>query len=163
NKLLGLSPLVVDRIYTKEIYDVILVEADGSKRKPIKAPNHHEPVIPKGTTRVVGVIGLDALGKEINEMTVHRPHLFCKVTNSIMGELIDTSKVVALTTHREGLFKNTPTNSRRYLLLNKSEDPEKQQKALEIIDAVKKTKNIDGFIVGNMKDNKAFITWSEDN
>lgn len=42
-------------------WDFVLVEADGSRRLPVKAPAVYEPVIPPGTDLVVGVIGLDAL------------------------------------------------------------------------------------------------------
>ena len=41
--------------------DVVLVEADGSKRLPLKFPNGTEPVIPENTDEVIVVCGLNAL------------------------------------------------------------------------------------------------------
>lgn len=41
--------------------DYVVVEADGSKRLPLKAHAPHEPVIPPGTERTVCVLGLTAL------------------------------------------------------------------------------------------------------
>ena len=42
--------------------DYVLVEADGAKRLPLKAPAAHEPVIPKETELVIAVAGLDGIG-----------------------------------------------------------------------------------------------------
>ena len=43
--------------------DVMLIEADGAKHKPLKVPADWEPVIPEFADIVVSVIGLDCLGK----------------------------------------------------------------------------------------------------
>lgn len=48
------------------------MEADGSRRRPLKVPAVHEPVIPSFADVVVGVIGLDCIGKRICD-TAHRP------------------------------------------------------------------------------------------
>lgn len=45
-------------------YDVILIEADGSRRLPLKIHTARDPVILKETTGVIGVIGAAALGKK---------------------------------------------------------------------------------------------------
>lgn len=58
-------------------FNYVLVEADGSKRLPLKAHAAWEPVIPSGTANVVWVVGASGLGKPINE-AVHRPALFCE-------------------------------------------------------------------------------------
>ena len=54
--------------------DVVLVEADGSNRKPIKFPNSTEPVIYDNVEEIVIVCGLHALGKPLGEVA-HRPEL----------------------------------------------------------------------------------------
>ena len=59
-KLKGIDPSHVARLAS--IWPVVLVEADGSKSLPIKAPAGHEPVVPGSTGLTVGVLGLDALG-----------------------------------------------------------------------------------------------------
>ena len=52
--------------------DAALVEADGARRLPLKAPAEHEPVIPREARLVVAVLGLDGIGKPIAE-AAHRP------------------------------------------------------------------------------------------
>lgn len=40
--------------------DVLLIEADGAKRLPLKVPGEREPVIPEFAEMVIGVVGVDA-------------------------------------------------------------------------------------------------------
>ena len=54
--------------------DVVLVEADGSNRKPIKFPNATEPVIYGNVEEIVVVCGLRALGRPIGDVA-HRLEL----------------------------------------------------------------------------------------
>lgn len=43
---------------------MILVEADGSKRLPVKVPGPKEPVIPENSDQILCIYGLGALGKQ---------------------------------------------------------------------------------------------------
>jgi len=56
----------ISREYPAELlkrYDIVLVEADGSRRLPFKVPAEHEPVLPKETDLVIGVAGAGAIGQ----------------------------------------------------------------------------------------------------
>ena len=55
----------------------LLVEADGSKRLPLKAHAAWEPVVPIGARRIL-VVGASGFGKSIAE-SVHRPEIFCRL------------------------------------------------------------------------------------
>jgi xanthine dehydrogenase accessory factor len=74
-KLIGLRPESVDRIWKEGLFDVIIVEADGSRQLPLKASADHEPVLPSTTSHLVHVTGLDAIGQPIDK-AVQRPELF---------------------------------------------------------------------------------------
>jgi probable selenium-dependent hydroxylase accessory protein YqeC len=100
--------------------DFVLVEADGSRRLPMKAPGLHEPAIPPGTDLVVGVVGLDGLGMPMDEQTVHRPERFAEVTGCAPGAPIAWEHIAALVRHPEGLFKGS-YGARRVVLLNKAD------------------------------------------
>lgn len=56
--------------------DYVLVEADGSKRLPLKAHADWEPAVPEGSKRCVLVLGGSGFGRPVRE-AVHRPELFC--------------------------------------------------------------------------------------
>ena len=48
--------------------DVVLVEADGSRRMPLKYPNETEPVIPAHTDEIIVVCGLNAIGQKAKDV-----------------------------------------------------------------------------------------------
>ena len=48
--------------------DVLLLGADGAKQMSLKVPAAHEPVIPADCRRVIGVMGMDALGQPLQEV-----------------------------------------------------------------------------------------------
>ena len=54
--------------------DVVLVEADGSKRLPLKYPNRNEPVIPENVDEIIVVCGLNAIGQKAKDVC-HRLEL----------------------------------------------------------------------------------------
>lgn len=58
------------------VADHVLVEADGSKRLPLKAHAPWEPVVPEGALPTVLVLGASGFGRTVAE-AVHRPNAFC--------------------------------------------------------------------------------------
>ncbi len=52
--------------------ELVLVEADGSRRLPVKVPAAHEPVIPDNTSMILSMSGMSALGKPIEEVCFRR-------------------------------------------------------------------------------------------
>ncbi len=116
-KLKGIHPAWIPAL--RATWDIVLVEADGSRRLPLKAPADHEPVLPPGTDLVVGVVGLSGLGRPLDDRTVHRPERFRDLTGCALGQPITWDHVVALARHPQGLFKNAP--GPRAMLLNQAD------------------------------------------
>lgn len=90
--------------------DYILIEADGSKRLPLKAHAPWEPVIPEGNARTIAVIGGSGLGHPIKE-AVHRPELFLSIlreklsgSEALTESSPVTEEMAALVLEREALF-----------------------------------------------------------
>lgn len=101
----------------------LLIEADGARRKPLKAPAEHEPPIPDFVDTVVVVAGLSALGQQLDEAVVHRSEIFAEISGVSSGEITPTS-LSAVLTHSQGGLKNIPPFSRRIALLNQADSPE---------------------------------------
>lgn len=120
-KLLGLTLDKVANLIERQLFDFILIEADGAKCKPIKVPASHEPVVPDKTTKTLGVIGLDALDKKIEDIA-HRPEIFAKVTNKKLSDRIDEDTIISCVLSEKGLFKGAC--GRRILILNKASNNE---------------------------------------
>jgi len=96
----------------------LLIEADGARQLPIKAPADHEPPIPEFVDTVIVMIGLSGLGKPLNEKWVHRPEIFSELVGIPPGSEISSQHLaVAITSPRGGL-KNIPAAARKILLIN---------------------------------------------
>lgn len=117
DKLIGMPLSKIDEIAERKVFDFLLIEADGAKGKPIKGHAPYEPVIPKSTTKTIGIIGLDSLGKKIEDI-IHRPEIFTKITDTKYSDIIDEEIIVKYILDSEGLFKET--QGKRILLLNKA-------------------------------------------
>src|SRR5215210_2337208 len=91
----GASGVVVGSgLLSKNRADGVLVEADGSRRRPIKGTADHEPALPDAATIVVAVGNIRAFGVPVAEENVHRPELFSKLTGIGAGQSI-TSRAFA--------------------------------------------------------------------
>lgn len=118
-KLRGIHPSRIPEL--RRTWAFIIVEADGSKRRPVKAPAGHEPVLPDGTGLVAGCIGLGCLGQPMAEAVVHRPERFEAVTGCAPGARIRLEHLAGLVRSPQGLFQGAPAAARRVLLLNQAD------------------------------------------
>ncbi len=107
----------------------LLIEADGSRLHPLKAPASHEPAIPAFAGMVVVVAGLGGLGKALNETNIHRPEIFARLSGLDREEIITPEALSRLLTHPEGGLKNIPEAARRAVLLNQADTPVLQAQA----------------------------------
>ena len=101
-KLTGLSPDEVETI--GKDYDLVLIEADGSRSMPLKYPAPFEPVIPACTDLTVVVAGLDALSGAIADK-VFRSELLAEKTG-LSGEGRVTLPVFLGLFEKDGLLKD---------------------------------------------------------
>ena len=76
-------------------FEYVLVEADGSKRLPLKAHASWEPVIPSGVANMIWIVGASGLGKPIGEV-VHRPELFCQICGCTARDTATPERVAAV-------------------------------------------------------------------
>ncbi len=108
-----------------ELCDFLLIEADGSKMLPLKAPASHEPVILKNTTMIVGVAGIDSIGRTIKEIC-HRPEEVCNVLSKKADDIIKEKDIATLLSSKEGQKKylDKCDNAQYRALINKVDDDE---------------------------------------
>jgi molybdenum cofactor cytidylyltransferase len=104
----------------------LLIEADGSRQHPLKAPASHEPPIPDFVETVIVVAGLSGLGKPLTQEFVHRPEIFARLSSLAPTEAITSKALLRVLTHPAGGLKNIPEQARRLVLLNQAGTPELQ-------------------------------------
>ena len=112
-RISGIDPEWIETL--AKLAEVVLVEADGSRRRPIKGTADHEPLLPKDPTIVVAVGGIWALGKPVEDEFVHRPEIFSEITGVGPGHSI-TSRAFA-TALVKGSLGPVPSNVQRAVLL----------------------------------------------
>jgi molybdenum cofactor cytidylyltransferase len=121
----------------------LLIEADGARQKPLKAPANHEPVIPEFINTVIVTAGLGGLNNPLDDKFVYRPELFSQISGLDIGKTVTVDSLGKVLTHRSGGLKNIPINARKVALLNQADTPELQsqgkllaEKILPAYDAV---------------------------
>ena len=116
----------------KVLADVMLIEADGAKRYPLKVPASWEPVIWGQTDLVIAVAGMDAAGKPIQEVC-HRPENVADFLGKEAEEKVTEEDIVRVVLSTEALKKCVYGREYR-VLLNKADIPGKSQAAESIAD-----------------------------
>lgn len=117
-KVTGYEPEVVDELFADSSATHVLVEADGARGRPLKAPAEHEPVIPGTTTLVVVVMGMDAIGRSLFEVA-HRPPEAAALTGLTEWATVTPAVAARVLTHPDGGLKGVPATSRVVVALTK--------------------------------------------
>ena len=152
-KLKGVSPDLVNELWSFDKIDTVIVEADGAAGRPVKAPREWEPVIPTTTTLVVAILGIDGVGRELSEENAFQPEGISKITGIAIGEKLSEEGMALLMTHAEGIFKGAPSSCRVIAFLNKVGIPDEVRKAKDIAEKIleKKHRQIERVVLGQLK------------
>ena len=102
----------------------LVIEADGSRSRPLKAPGPNEPATPAWAKMVITVVGLSVLGQPFSETTVHRVEPFKQITGLHEGQPITLESMVALLASPMGGLKNSPGKAVKVALLNQADTQE---------------------------------------
>lgn len=110
----------------------ILIEADGSRMHPIKAPAEHEPALPGWVNSVAVVAGLSGLNHPLNSDWVHRPEVFARLSGLNLNDIIRESALANVLIHPEGGLKSIPNGARRIAILNQCDSADLLSSAINI-------------------------------
>lgn len=114
----------------KNAADVVLLEGDGARLHPLKAPADHEPVIPPESDAVIALCGMDALGGTI-ETVCHRPERVAALLDKSIDALVASADVAKILLSEQGSRKNVDSLPFR-CILNKADTETRRAGALEI-------------------------------
>lgn len=148
HKIAGAGEKIMEYITSLSV--PVLIEADGARGLPFKVPGPNEPVIPKASRRVIGVLGLDALGEPIEKICFRREaaaRLLCKAETDILTA-DDYVKVIE---SREGLRKHVGEHMQYTIFLNKADTRERIRAAFYIRSQLLK-KGIRNVYISSFKD-----------
>lgn len=147
----GVPVTLVSSLAQQGLADAILVEADGSRTLPFKAPAPYEPVIPAESTHVVIVVGVDVFGRPLDETTVHRPALVSALTNCPLGAPVTPQVVAGVLAHPQGGLKGIPAGGQVAVLLNKVDLLDDWTSVYATVDLLRSQPAIDCILLGAMQ------------
>ena len=104
-----------DYLQLKNKCDVLLVEADGSRRKPLKVPDVHEPVIPEDADLVIGMAGEAAVGRTLEE-ACHRPELAGNLLGVSKEHKIERNDLIKILKSEQGQRKDVTVKYRMVIV-----------------------------------------------
>jgi len=105
-RLRGVSAEAVWMIHNQAGFDATFVKADGARLRWLKAPDRNEPVIAGGTTVLIPVLSIRAIGKPLSGEVAHRPEDAAKIMQMELGERITAVHLARLISSNQGAVKN---------------------------------------------------------
>lgn len=115
-KATGVLPRTCDGWF--EFLDHVLVEADGSRQHPFKAPQPFEPVIPDTTTIVLACVGANALGRVIADQC-HRPMRVAAIAGCSPYQRLTPERAATVLMSSRGSQKGRPDRARFAVVVNR--------------------------------------------
>ncbi len=109
-------PLLLDVVDS----DVLLVEADGSSGRPLKAPGIGEPVIPSETTLVIPVLSLSVLGKPLDDDHVENSQAIIDRYGFVKGNPVRSPWVAQILRDDTLGLRDVPEDARIVAMLNRT-------------------------------------------
>jgi molybdenum cofactor cytidylyltransferase len=150
DRAVGVPPELPGELIASREVDWVIVEADGSRMRPVKAPAEHEPVIPAMTTLLVVVAGIDALAGPIEDVA-HRPERVARIIGRRPDERLTPESLATLLVSEDGGLKSAPASARRIVLLNKIESAMDSALADEVATAVLARKRVERVVAGALQ------------
>ncbi len=138
DKLVGLPVEHLGELLSRLTWDLVVVEADGSRGRSIKGHRLGEPVLPLCASHCVIVLGADGLDTPVNDDHCHRPEVIVDLLGIAWGHPITPRHFVDLLMHPRGLLSKIPGDMHVVVYVNKvpigREHDSANQLAREILD-----------------------------
>lgn len=150
-KASGVTPGLVAELQHLPDLAAIIVEADGARELPFKAPAAHEPVVPECATLVVVVAGLSALGRPLAPEGIHRPEIVARLAGAQLGDPVTPEIMARVLAHPEGGLKGVPAGARVCVLLNQAEGAEALAAGRRIAAELLRTAPVEAVLLGSAR------------
>jgi len=153
----GASPELIADLIARSGIDAVLVEADGSRSLPFKAPGGHEPVVPGNTTILVPIAGMEILGQPLDDDHVHRAEIAAALAQVPVGSSITAETVARVLAHPQGGAKLKPDGARFLPMLNKADTEDAIRQGSEVAEKLLEHSNVDAVIINCMQQNPSVL------
>jgi len=152
NRVHGPEMNFIPRLLDSIDSDVLLIEADGARGLPMKAPKLHEPVIPAEATLVVPMASLSVLGQPLDEEHVYNAAAINERYGFGIGNRIKSPWVAQVLRDEELGLRGTPPKARVMALLNRvSPQGYSRARARLIAQFVLRSPHVHGVAIGSVR------------
>ena len=141
-KLLGIRPGELLQLHQASA--VTVFEADGARKRPLKAHQPYDPVLPDFSTHAIILVGADAVGAKVDGKRVHRPELFRELWQVNANFILDPAFIAKVVTSRYGYLQKVPSGITTIYLVNKADRYPKQ--ASQLAQAIQRVSNAPVFL-----------------
>lgn len=138
--------------FSREQGAVLLIEADGAAGRSVKAPAAHEPALIDNIDLVVPVVGIDALGAQLDSRLVHRPDEISNLLGLDLGTRLEVEHIAALLTHPEGALKSVPAYAKVRVLINMVSTDDELEQARKIAALALSEDRIQAVLIGAVQE-----------
>ena len=149
-RVFGASSELIADLQARADVDAVIVEADGSRSRPFKAPGTNEPVVPETCTILVPIVGLSALDTTLDEDHVHRAELAAGLARVPVGSMITEEIVARVLCHPDGGGKLLPPGARLVPLLNKADTESTRNRARIIAETLLASPLVSAVVISSM-------------
>ena len=115
----------------------MLLEADGAKHFPVKAPAEHEPVICEKTGIVLNVYGMRAIGKKIKDVCFRIGEVE-KILGKTGEDILRPEDIMTLAVSRSAGRKCVTDEMEYQVILNQADTEEEKQTAMQLAEDIGK-------------------------
>ncbi len=119
NRLLGVTRQAI--VELRRVADVVLIEADGSRQRPLKTHKEYEPVVPPETTSAIIICGAEAVGRPLDDRNVHRAELFATKWDIALGTQVTPAIAARELLSPYSYLKNIPIHAHIAYYINKAD------------------------------------------
>ena len=129
---------------------VLLVEGDGSRKRPMKVPESREPVIPANTSTVFALMGAGAFDEPIDEAHCYNYQKALALVGKT-GSFFEPREIAALAADPEGCCKGVLSGMAFRLLMNQGDLERKRETAIAALTLARERYGIRGALVSFQK------------
>lgn len=110
---------------------LLLIEADGARGLPCKAPADHEPMILPESGKVLSVYGLDAVGKRIDQVCLREEYV-SEILGKNCRQILTVHDIAVLASDGRGGRKDVADWMDYHVILNKADDSGRREIGMQI-------------------------------
>jgi probable selenium-dependent hydroxylase accessory protein YqeC len=136
----GVEPAVIERMRLPPDL-VLLVEGDGSRRMPMKAPLPHEPVIPGNSDIVFAFMGASAFDLSVDSRSCYNPEGVLALVGREKA-VFDAATLALLAGDPQGCRKGVRRGMAFHLVVNQGDLEDKRPTANDLLADARRTHGI---------------------